>query len=87
MAWLAAGSGVDRRMLLGRTIAHEIGHLLLGTTDHRRLGLMRAIWSQEVLHRNAAADWRFTRADADDIRAGLRSRLAAAGGEAISYPP
>lgn len=48
---------------------------------------MRAIWSQEVLHRNAAADWRFTRADADDIRAGLRSRLAAAGGEAISYPP
>jgi hypothetical protein len=34
----------DRRlgMVLGRAIAHEIGHYLLGTRDHARRGLMRA---------------------------------------------
>jgi hypothetical protein len=29
-------------MLLGRVIAHEIGHVLLGTTQHSASGLMRA---------------------------------------------
>lgn len=76
VAWLAGRSGVDLRTLLGRTIAHEVGHLLLGTNDHRPLGLMRAVWSQEVLHRNVAADWIFTGADASDMRAAFRSRLA-----------
>ncbi len=29
--------------LLGRAIAHEIGHLLLGSAEHPRSGLMRAL--------------------------------------------
>jgi hypothetical protein len=33
--------------LLGRAIAHEIGHLLLGSAEHPQLGLMRALWSHE----------------------------------------
>lgn len=44
-------------LLLGRAIAHEIGHLLLGTSRHSASGLMRALWSDQELRRDAAADW------------------------------
>ena len=39
---LAAQAGVDDGELLGRAMAHEIGHLLIGTPTHARVGLMRA---------------------------------------------
>jgi hypothetical protein len=48
---------LDPARLLGRAMAHEIGHLLLGTTGHSRAGLMRARWSDLDLRRDAAADW------------------------------
>jgi hypothetical protein len=38
--------------MLGRVIAHEIGHLLLPQQDHSELGLMRGLW--------AATDLQFT---------------------------
>ena len=44
--WLAHEAGTDSRVLLGRAIAHELGHLLLATTTHGPVGLMRAHWSQ-----------------------------------------
>jgi hypothetical protein len=36
----AARSRVDGRVLLGRVIAHEIGHLVLPGADHSRAGIM-----------------------------------------------
>ena len=36
----AARSRVDERVLLGRVIAHEVGHLLLPGADHSRAGIM-----------------------------------------------
>jgi hypothetical protein len=30
--------------ILGHGLAHEVGHLLLGTNSHSPLGLMRAVW-------------------------------------------
>jgi hypothetical protein len=56
--------------LLGRAIAHEIGHLLLGTAQHSATGLMRALWSDLELQRNAADDWVLT----PDIVARLAQR-------------
>jgi hypothetical protein len=33
--------------LLGHTLAHELGHMLLGTTRHAPAGLMKARWETE----------------------------------------
>lgn len=37
---LASRRRIDEGVLLGRVIAHEVGHLLLGGHDHSRTGLM-----------------------------------------------
>ena len=60
VAWLASGSGVGRSTVAGRAIAHEIGHLLLGSTYHGTEGLMRPTWSGDELARDRSADWRFS---------------------------
>lgn len=51
--------GIDARALLGRALAHEIGHLLLATTAHAPGGLMRAAWLRHELRRDQRADWSF----------------------------
>jgi hypothetical protein len=77
--WLAVEAGIDMPTLVGLALAHEIGHLLLGTNRHARAGLMRAVWSRAELQRGEAADWLFGRSDAARMRAsvlrldGLRS--------------
>jgi hypothetical protein len=60
---LARRTGIDPGRLLGRVIAHEIGHLLLRTTSHSRTGLMREVWTDEELTRNRPEDWVFTERD------------------------
>jgi hypothetical protein len=57
--WLAHETGTDSRALLGRAIAHELGHLLLASTTHGPVGLMRAHWSQEEVRRGQPRDWSF----------------------------
>jgi hypothetical protein len=57
--WLAHETGTDSRALLGRAIAHELGHLLLARTTHGPVGLMRAHWSQEEVRRGQPRDWSF----------------------------
>jgi hypothetical protein len=57
--WLAQQAGADSRALLGRAIAHELGHLLLATTTHGPVGLMRAHWSQDEVRRGRPRDWSF----------------------------
>lgn len=42
---------VNLARILGRVVAHEIGHLLLGTNSHAANGIMRAKWSREELTR------------------------------------
>lgn len=69
---LAANLGIDHRLLLGRTIAHELGHLLLATATHGNAGLMREIWSRDELLGARRNDWEFDPHDA----AAIRERLA-----------
>lgn len=67
---LARGSEGDLGMLLGRAMAHEIGHLLMGRSAHAVRGLMRPRWTRAEVARNVRTDWRF---DALDLRA-IRAR-------------
>ena len=55
----AAGQ-MEHSLLLGRTIAHELGHLVLGFAAHSKSGLMREVWTDEELRRNHALDWAFS---------------------------
>ena len=56
----AARTCSDAPLLLGRTIAHEIGHLVLGDVSHSAEGLMRAVWTNDLLRLSRPADWQFT---------------------------
>jgi hypothetical protein len=60
--------------LLGRAVAHEIGHLLLGTTAHPRLGLMRALWSHDELRGLKPAFWGFSPRESAQMRESLRAK-------------
>jgi hypothetical protein len=74
---LAAQAGADRGELLGRAIAHEIGHLMLGTVDHPRYGLMRATWKADELRRDMPLDWIFSEAQGAEMRQRLTARRSA----------
>ena len=54
---LARHLDINHPTLLGRTIAHEIGHLLLATNTHSTSGLMRELWSPDELLASRADDW------------------------------
>jgi hypothetical protein len=58
----------SRPTVLGRAIAHEIGHLILGTNSHSETGLMREVWTVEQLVRNRPEDWQFTPAQTFELR-------------------
>ena len=72
VAALAGAVGATRHTVLGRAMAHEIGHLLMGTCGHSARGLMRAIWSRAELRRNAPEDWVFSDEDATRLAARFR---------------
>jgi len=73
---LAQRVDIDAGPMLGRAIAHEIGHVLLGTAGHAEAGLMRKIWSPTELRQNNSDDWIFLRQEAAAIREAVAMRLA-----------
>lgn len=69
---LAALSKSNAALLLGHAVAHELGHLLLKTSDHTKGGLMRANWTPQDIRRNRSEDWLLSREDAEAIQQRLR---------------
>ena len=65
---MAGRSGENISALLGRVMAHEIGHLVLGSNDHARTGLMRAVWKLDGSAAMQEADWRFSKEDSARMR-------------------
>ena len=65
---MADRARADRWAMVGRVMAHEIGHLLLGTNAHSGTGLMREIWTVAELTRNRAQDWIFSGAQRETLR-------------------
>ena len=51
--------GLSTSVLLGRVIAHEVGHLL-GSAGHMDRGMMREVWTDAQLAHDRPEDWRFT---------------------------
>jgi hypothetical protein len=68
----ARHAGADLSLLLGRAIAHEVGHLVLHTNEHSAQGLMRPIWTEQEMARNAHDDWVFATPERRQIRAALQ---------------
>jgi hypothetical protein len=62
-------------MILGLAAAHEIGHLLMGSGEHSRSGLMRAGWDAEDLERAARGDLQFSDDQVKRVHAGVLARM------------
>jgi len=54
--------------ILGNVMAHELGHLLLGSNSHALSGIMKARWENEELERIAKGGLFFTIEQAELIR-------------------
>jgi hypothetical protein len=73
-ARMAAAAGLDIGTVVGFVMAHEIGHLLMGTNLHQPDGLMRARWTPSALQRRFDRDWQFSRRDIDQLEINLKRR-------------
>jgi len=69
------GRDLSLYQLLGHAVAHEIGHLLLGSVSHGRTGLMSADWGAEELKTMAQGYLLFTLEQRQRMRAGVLARL------------
>lgn len=69
---------LDFGELLGDAIAHELGHLLLGTHSHSSAGLMRAFWSGNQLRLVAQGGLAFSNEEVKRIQGSMNARTLAA---------
>jgi hypothetical protein len=49
VTWKAGRMGMPTNRLLGRAVAHELGHLLLPPSAHESGGIMREAWNPRLL--------------------------------------
>jgi hypothetical protein len=77
---------LDAGGVLGHVMAHEIGHMLLGSNSHSAGGIMAARWFAKELLRLSKGDLLFTSAEASRIREGLRLRESAQAEAAATAP-
>ncbi|HEX4346739.1 MAG TPA: hypothetical protein VHZ73_04165 [Vicinamibacterales bacterium] len=64
---MAARTNTGLGRLLGRAMAHEIDHVLLGSTEHSASGLMRAHWYDDELVSEKSSDWVLADDDAKEM--------------------
>ena len=79
---VAGGNTAPFFALLGRVMAHEIGHLLLGDNKHSRSGIMTAAWSDPELEMRSGPEMIFTSEQSHRIEA----RLSAATPRSVEAP-
>ena len=74
---LAVELGCARAVILGYAMAHEIGHLLLGTSSHSPRGIMRGQWTEKELLSASAGRFGFFPQQGAKMRAEVESRAKA----------
>ena len=70
--------GREFEVVLGRVIAHELGHLLFGRNAHSTAGIMQARWREQDLGRSRQAAMLFLPVEAKRIRAQVLARAGSA---------
>ena len=75
--------GLDAATMLGHVMAHELGHLLLGSNRHALRGVMRPRWTRRDLHRSQIGALRFSPNQARRMRAQVETR-SREGAEALA---
>ena len=73
---LARQLGASLPLILGHTMAHEIGHLLLGSNSHAKTGIMRPTWGERDLRLAHTGVFGFTKAQAKRMRKKVSERVA-----------
>jgi hypothetical protein len=71
---LAAPGNSSEAKVLGLAMAHELGHLLLGTMDHSYRGIMRALWPSRDLENFDSSEFLFTNDQVKHLRASVLAR-------------
>jgi hypothetical protein len=64
-------------IILGCVIAHEVGHLLLGTNSHSGSGVMQQRWERRQIRQAMTGTLLFTPEQAKLIQAEMQKRMAA----------
>ncbi|MEW5978624.1 MAG: hypothetical protein AB1898_22735 [Acidobacteriota bacterium] len=72
---MADRTGISVYQVLGHAMAHELGHLLLGSNSHSGRGLMRASWNNQDAQRAAKGDLLFTSKEAEAIAQKVSARI------------
>jgi hypothetical protein len=76
---LAGQASVPTSLVLGHAMAHEIGHLLLGTREHSLTGIMHSPWSSRDLWRAACGGLSFTAEESMRLRATVEGFWSSSG--------
>ena len=63
------------RTILGCVIAHELGHLLLGSNSHSSSGIMQSPWGRRQVREALTGTLLFTTEQAKRMRAEARTRM------------
>jgi hypothetical protein len=69
----------DVPIILGSVIAHELGHLLLGSNSHSSAGIMQAQWDLKQLRETMMNRLLFTSEQSKLMQAQARTRIRASG--------
>lgn len=75
---LANRRGMPQGVILGHLVAHELGHLLLGTGSHSSSGIMHVPWHLKELEIVAQERMWFTSVEGEHMRTNVRVRVQAA---------
>jgi hypothetical protein len=70
------GAEFDIPIILGCVIAHEIGHLLLGSNSHSGLGVMQRRWERKQFRQAMTGILLFTPEQAKRLQAEAQTRMS-----------
>ncbi len=76
LEWLAVSAGATVSQILAYAMAHEIGHVLLASTDHSPRGIMKGPWGQTEFERLTKGWLKFTDRQSEVMRQSAFRRAA-----------